>query len=62
MFFSIKVLVAVDGVNAFWNQTTIKNPERELVCVCVCILLNVCLLEQLITENLNLKLLTYRKT
>merc|ERR1712154_172663 len=27
----VKVLVAVDGVNAFWNQTTVKNLERELL-------------------------------
>lgn len=27
----LKVLVAVDGVNAFWNRTGIKTPEREMV-------------------------------
>lgn len=27
----IKLLVAVDGINAFWCQTTIKNAEKELL-------------------------------
>ncbi|XP_025083153.1 28S ribosomal protein S29, mitochondrial-like [Pomacea canaliculata] len=27
----LKVLVAVDGVNAFWNRTGIKTPEREML-------------------------------
>ncbi|KAK7486797.1 hypothetical protein BaRGS_00021944 [Batillaria attramentaria] len=27
----IKLLVAVDGVNAFWNQTSVKNLEREFL-------------------------------